>query len=243
MRVLILGDPGTGKTTSLGMNESLGIKGLSPDKTFIITTTKKPLSFPDSTKLYKICDPTQTPTKENGNRFISNDGDIIAKVMLFVAANRPDIKNIVIDDLNYIMQDLYMKQAEKKGFEVFKMIGSKMNAIFDAENKISDNMNIIMLAHCEEFKDSNFDTISFRMKTVGKMVRDYIVPEGKFEIVLFIKQSFDNDKKEVTKQFVTNYDGQYPAKSPAGMFKDLYIKNDMQLVLQTASQYYNKNTQ
>jgi hypothetical protein len=239
-RILILGSPGSGKTTSLGKNDELGIKGLDPAETFIITTRAKNLSFPNSKSLYKVCDTEQPPTKENGSRFISNDGDTIAKVMSFVATNRPEIKNIVIDDLNYVMQDLYGAQAEKKGYDIFKMIGRKMYSIFNAMETIKTE-NIIVLAHLEEFKDSNYDTISFRMKTVGKMTADCLAPEGMFEIMLFMKQIFDIETKKVSKHFVTTYDGQYPAKAPYGMFKDLYIPNDMAFVLERDKQYQLNN--
>ena len=38
-------------------------------------------------------------------------------------------------------------------------------------------------------------------------------------------------------EFVTNNDGQLPAKSPVGMFKDLYIPNDLGLVSDIIDQY------
>lgn len=47
-----------------------------------------------------------------------------------------------------------------------------------------------------------------------------------------------NDKK-VLKQFVTNYDGQFPAKSPVGMFEETYIPNDLGYVISKVEEYYN----
>ena len=44
-----------------------------------------------------------------------------------------------------------------------------MHAIFTAMEG-SNTINFFMLAHYEEFKDSSADTISYRFKTVGKMV-------------------------------------------------------------------------
>lgn len=41
------------------------------------------------------------------------------------------------------------------------------------------------------------------------------------------------------KQYVTNYDGQYPAKSAVGMFDDVYIPNDLGYVNDKIKQYYN----
>ncbi len=237
-KVLILAPSGFGKTTSIGNVPELNLKGLDPGKTFIISATSKPLPFRGSDRLYKVIDPQLPPTKENGSRLISNNGVFIAKCISYIINNRPEIKNIVIDDSNYVMQDYYMANALKKGYDVFKELGVSMNAIFNAM-ELSNTVNFYMMAHYEEYKDSNEDTISYRFKTVGKMTTDYITPEGKFNIVLFGKQFYDEQEKKVVKQFVTNFDGRFPAKSPVGMFKELYIPNDLGLVEKAIEEYYN----
>ena len=66
----------------------------------------------------------------------------------------------------------------------------------------------------------------------------YITPEGKFEIVLFGKDSYDENQKKSIRQFVTNNDGVYPAKSPIGLFEDLYIPNDLGYVVEKIKEYY-----
>lgn len=66
----------------------------------------------------------------------------------------------------------------------------------------------------------------------------YITPEGKFEIVLYGKTLFDNKEKKSVRVFVTNFDGEYPSKSPVGMF-DLYIPNDLGYVIDKVEEYYN----
>lgn len=71
------------------------------------------------------------------------------------------------------------------------------------------------------------------------MTQDYITPEGKFDIVLFGKQTYDEQTKKVKKQFVTNFDGQFPAKSAPGMFEDLYIPNDLGVIVEKVNEYYN----
>lgn len=235
-KILVLGSSGFGKTTSIGSIPEYNIMGLVPEETFIISATSKSLPFKKSGELYKVVPKGLPPSKENGNRFISNQADEVAKVIHYVNNNRPEIKNIVIDDMNYIMQDLYMSQALKTGFDVFKKIGKAMDEIFSAMENVVDK-NVICLAHYEEFKDSNADTISFRFKTVGKMVQDYITPEGKFDIVLYGKQFIGEDKK-IQKQFVTNFDGIYPAKSPVGMFEEIYIPNDLGLIIKLVKEYY-----
>lgn len=236
-KILVLAPSGFGKTTSIGSIPEYSIQGLVPEETFIISATSKPLPFRKSGDLFKVIPRGNPPTQANGNRYISNVGEEVAKVINFVIDSRPEIKNIVIDDMNYIMQDMYMNQAMKSGFDVFKKIGKAMDEIFSAMERAVDK-NVICLAHYEEFRDSNNDTISYRFKTVGKMVQDYITPEGKYDIVLFGRQTI-NEEKRVVKQFVTNFDGTYPSKSPVGMFTEMYIPNDLGLVVKTVNEYYN----
>lgn len=232
-KVLVLGASGFGKSSSIGKNDLIGIKGLDPKTTFIISATSKPLPFKGSGKMF----PIGAPNDENARRYVSNKGSQIAKAIDHILENRKDITDIVIDDANYVMQDYYMDNAMKKGYDTFKEIGLDFNSIFAAMEKSWD-VNFYMLAHYEEFKSSSTDEISFRFKTVGKMVQDYITPEGKFDIVLYGSQSFDETEKKAKKEFITNFDGKFPAKSPAGMFKDVAIPNDLGLVKKAIKEYY-----
>jgi len=49
----------------------------------------------------------------------------------------------------------------------------------------------------------------------------------------------ENKDGTATYQFVTNRYRKMPAKSPDGMFSDLRIPNDLQLVVDTLNEYYN----
>lgn len=238
-KILILAESGFGKTSSIGPITDLKIAGLNPKETFIITATNKGLSIPGWNKMYTLALP-EDMTKGNLIMNVSKNPDIIGR-QIINAASREYIKNILLDDTNYIMQDYYMQKAITGGYDVFKKIGQFMGNIFTAMDNVPNTKNFIMMAHHEEYKNSNMDSISFRFKTVGTMVQNYITPEGKFEIVLFGKQSFkdENGKRTIIKQFVTNYDGQYPAKSPYGMFKQLYIPNDLGYVVDAVDAYMN----
>lgn len=118
-----------------------------------------------------------------------------------------------------------------------KKIGYGMGLIFDAINSVPENKTIICLAHFEEYKDKNGDSISYRYKSTGNMVDQYITPEGKFEIVLYGKATYDNKEKKSIREFVTNDDGVYPAKSPVGML-DLYVPNDLGYIVDAVKAYY-----
>ena len=231
-KVLILAKSGFGKSTSIGEIPELGLKGLDPKTTYLISCVNKPLPFRGANKKFVVTTPNN-PT--GGNRVITNDAEIVAKIINMLA--KSPYKNIVLDDMNYMAQDYYMKNALKGGWDTPKKIGYNTGLVFDAINAVPEDKNIICLAHYEEYKDKNGDSISYRYKSTGNMVDQYITPEGKFEIVLYGKASFDEKEKRSIREFVTNDDGVYPAKSPIGMF-DLYIPNDLGLVVDKIAEYY-----
>ena len=231
-KILILAKSGFGKSTSIGEIPELGLKGLDPKITYLISCVNKPLPFRGANKKFVVTAPNN-PT--GGNRVITNDAEIVAKIINMLA--KSPYKNIVLDDMNYMAQDYYMKNALKGGWDTPKKIGYNTGLVFDAINAVPEDKNIICLAHYEEYKDKNGDSISYRYKSTGNMVDQYITPEGKFEIVLYGKSSFDEKEKRSIREFVTNDDGVYPAKSPIGMF-DLYIPNDLGLVVDKIAEYY-----
>lgn len=234
-KILVLAKSGFGKSTSIGAIPELGLKGLDPKTTYIISCVNKPLPFRGAQKNYVVTTPDKLA---NGNRIITNDAETVAKVITMLADPNAPFKNIVLDDMNYMAQDYYMKNALKGGWDTPKKIGYNTGLVFDAINAIPENKNIICLAHYEEYKDKNGDSISFKYKSTGNMVDSYITPEGKFEIVLYGKTSFDEKNKRSIRQFVTNDDGVYPAKSPIGMFEEPYIPNDLGFVTEKVEEYY-----
>ena len=235
-KILILAKSGFGKSTSLGEIPELNIQGLDPKETYLISAVNKPLPFRGAAQKYVIT-PFSAPTK--GNRVVTNVASEVADIIKALASSNSPYKNIILDDMNYISQDFYMKNAMKGGWDTPKQIGYGMGLIFDAINMVPESKNMICLAHYEEYKDKNGDSLSYKYKSTGSMVDNYLTPEGKFEIVLFGKSSFNDSLKKSIREFVTNDDGQYPAKSPVGMFPSLYIPNDLGQVVKAAHEYYN----
>ena len=121
-----------------------------------------------------------------------------------------------------------------------KQIGYGMGLIFDAFRGFPEDKNIICLAHYEEYKDKNGDSISYRFKSIGNMVDGYITPEGKFDIIRFGKSSFDAEKKVAVKEFVKEFDGEFPAKDSIGALDNLpdTIPNDLFIVVEELRKIY-----
>ena len=63
--------------------------------------------------------------------------------------------------------------------------------------------------------------------------------QGLFTVLLYTKTTWNETDKKLSYQFVTNRDNIYPAKSPYGMFKDLYIPNDLGYVAKCIDEYEN----
>lgn len=110
--IVICGDSGSGKSTSIAPDEELGIIGLDPKETFIINIKGKPLPFKGWKKHYI---PITKDNLDKGNYLVSTDVDTIVKTLKYVSSKRPEIKNIVIDDSQYKMADEFMSKASETG--------------------------------------------------------------------------------------------------------------------------------
>mgnify|MGYP007063231912 CR=1 FL=1 len=253
-KILVLAKSGFGKTTSYCGREKLGIKGLDPKETYVIQCIGRSVPNPN----FKLVDgqievadvgkPTQRLKNANilgtGNR-VQVDGltgldrfAAIAEVVKMLK-NSP-YKNIVIDDFNYLAQDFYMANAMKGGWDTPKQIGYGMGLVFDSFRSFPENKNIICCAHYEEYKDKNGDSISYKFKSTGKMVDEYITPEGKFDIIMFGKVGYDSENKKPIKHFVKEFDGEYPAKDSLGALDSLpdELPNDLSIVVDKLKEVY-----
>lgn len=232
--VLILAPSGFGKTTSMLNIPDLGIEGLNPAETYLISCSGKPLPAKGSNEKYKV---TISSALGEGNRVISTNPEEVAFI-LFSLVNSP-FQNIVVDDMNYLMQDYYMDNALEAGWDAPKKIGFDMGKIFKAITALNvANKNIIVLAHGENVTGPDGRTY-IKYKTTGKMVDDYVTPEGKFETTLLGISQYDHNQQKVTKQFLTRENERYSsAKSPHGLFEEMLIPNDLGYVVKKMKEYY-----
>lgn len=235
-RILGLAPSGFGKSTGIGKIDELKFQGLSPDNSYVISVNSKPLPFPGSARLWPI---TTVDNLQKGRRIITNNYEVIVKALdrLHAVAS---IKNVVLDDFNYIMQDWYMDNALRSGWDAPKQIGVYMGRIFKSIEKFEDpGKNIIVLAHGEYVPASDGSGRTYvKLKTVGKMVDEYVTPEGKFDVTLVGRSHYDTNSKSVIRQYVTNEDEHFSSpKSPFGMLP-LYVPNDLGQIVEKVNAYY-----
>ena len=230
--IAVVGDTGTGKTSSIMPDVEAGIKGLNPEETFIINVKDKPLPLRVWKNKYTPIPVGAPPT--TGNYFASTDAQAIIKVLNFIGANRPDIKNVVLDDSQYVMSQEFMDNALKQGYEKFNKMAKNMFDIIDTGLRLPRDKNFILLTHSEE-NDGKTD-----IKTLGKMLSDKVNLAGLFTIVLYtnVKTNMQGTHYSfVTNQYQDERNILVMAKSPRGMFEEKLIPNDMGFVLEKIEEY------
>ncbi|MFQ1048018.1 ATP-binding protein [Avibacterium paragallinarum] len=205
---LILGESGTGKSTSL--------RNLDPTKTLLIQVISKPLPFRSKDWQYfsQSC-----PT---GNVFISDNADQICQVM-----QKTKREIIVIDDFQYLMANEFMRRAKDKGYDKFTEIGLHAWQIFDLAGKLAPHKRVYILSHTQ-----SDDVGRTKIKTIGKMLDEKITLEG---IVTICLRTNVSDGRYT---FATQNNGADTVKSPMGLFGSQYIDNDLKLVDDAICEYW-----
>ena len=223
--IAIVGKSGSGKSTSYGEMPEIGIKGFNPKETAVCNVSGKDLPFRGWQKSYS------GKLSEGGNYLETSDANGIADSIKYISEKRPEIKNYVIDDAQYTLAFEYMRRAKENGYNKFVDIGVNTTKMMEAAKNCRKDLKVYFMWHPEEDKE-----LGYKMKTIGTMVDAYLTLEGLFSVILYTNTSKGNDNK-IKYEFVTNYDGKYPAKSPVGMFKDLYIPNDLAIVSELIDNY------
>lgn len=232
--IAIVGDTGTGKSSSLLRDTELNIKGLDPKETFIINVKGKPLPLRGWKQKYKPVVPGEPPTK--GNYLATTDSALIIKTMQFISANRQDIKHVVLDDGQYIMSQEFMNNALKSGFDKFNKMAKNMFDVIDTGINMRDNIDFILLTHSEEI-DGKTD-----IKTLGKMLSDKVNLAGLFTVVLYtnVKTTMQGSEYTfITNQMINDRGIYVMAKSPRGMFDKKQIPNDLGYVIEKVEEFNN----
>lgn len=208
---LILGESGTGKSTSL--------RNLDPAHTLLIQMVKKPLPFRSNE--WKPIGP------DGGSVYVSDDSAMIVKAM---QKTRKEI--IVIDDFQYLLANEFMRRVTDvaKGNEAFAKYNEIARHAWDvlmAASSLADHKRVYILSHT-----STDDFGKTKIKTIGKLLDEKIVMEGLVTIVL--RTTVQNGNY----LFSTRNSGADTVKSPLGLFDTELIENDLASVDAAIFNYY-----
>ena len=225
--VLIIGESGSGKST--------GIRNLDPAETVVFNTANKPLPFKgwkskysvDNKNLLSLTDITGDDGRVNFSRL----GKVFQRVN-----DRTEIKNLVIDDFQYLFAFEYFARANEKGYEKFTQLAKSMSDTVTAPITLRDDLMVYFLTHAEEAYDTDGNR-KVKAKTIGKMIDNVLTLEGLFSIVLFAKAK--KTKEGIEYMFETQTNGENTCKSPMDMFDAKEIPNDLQFVREAIINYEN----
>ena len=124
--VLILGESGTGKTTSL--------RNCPTERFGIINVSKKPLPFRSSFKTYNTDD----------------YGKITGALKL---ARAP---SMVIDDSQYLMVNAFMRRSKEKGYDKYTDIANAHWSLVDfVINNLPEDMIVYFMSHIDRDQQGN----------------------------------------------------------------------------------------
>lgn len=154
-KILIMGESGTGKSTS--------IRNCDPAITAIVNPVGKPLPFRGSRKFETLNSVT--------------DADMICTYMREQA--NAGKKIIIVDDFQYILAIPYMNRIKENGWDKWNDFGENYFKIIEICNELPEDVCIYYLTHCETL-ENGVTTV----KLIGKLLREKITVEGLFTIVL-----------------------------------------------------------
>ncbi len=158
--VMILGESGSGKSTSL--------RNFKKGEVGVISVAGKPLPFRTEITPYNI----SRKAKEKGT-----DRYTLIKSVI----KNSSVNTFVIDDSQYLMAFDSFDRAKETGYGKFTDMAVSFEKLVEfCANDIDDNKTVYFLHHCE-----TTDTGKQKAKTIGKMLDNQLTLEGLFLIVLF----------------------------------------------------------
>ena len=221
--VIILGKSGTGKSSS--------IKTLNPKDTIILNVLGKKLPFKGSSSLYN---------KDNKNLFRVDDYTQTINMLNTIDKNATHIHNVILEDCIYIMRKEYFKRAKETGYGKYTELAMHFQQIISTIENMREDINVFLILHSEDVQ-SDKTTISYKVSTIGQLLDSQYNPVEVVPMVLYSSVKYD-DKGIASYGFYTHrfMDGviEIPAKSPADMFEEDFIPNDLGIVVNAMKEYY-----
>lgn len=221
--VMLLGKSGTGKSTS--------VKGLDPKETVVINVLGKRLPFKGSQGLYNA---------QSNNLFHRDDYQSIITLLGQIDKSAPHVKNVIIDDMIYVMRKEYFKRAKETGYGKYTELAQHFQQMVSTCEGLRGDLNVFFILHSEDIQ-SDKTTTGYKVSTVGNLVDNQYNPLEVVPMVLYSSVVYD-DKGQAKYGFYTHRfkEGtvEIPAKTPDGMFDEDFIANDLGLVVKAMNEYY-----
>jgi hypothetical protein len=223
--IVLAGFSNSGKSTSL--------KYLDPTETFIVSCTNKQLQIPGFRKKYKKV--AIEDKKLVGNWLVSNSYEKINKILDIVNKTRPDVKIVVIDDINYCLSGEIMDNALVIGYEKFTMQAKNYYDLITNAGELRDDLTVVFISHI--INDGTDIDPQYKLYSSGKMLDKTVNIDGLFSYIIYSERYIDEATGEVGYRFKTRTDGNDTCRSVAGCFSEKYIEPNMQTIIDTINKF------
>lgn len=151
-----------------------------------------------------------------------------------------NIENVVIESFHrYSDKTLELSKQLAKGYEIYNVYADRITKmvqkLLTAEDKY---IFVIANPEIQKMENPNGTTSSrYRVAFHGNLIEKMGGIESFFTVVLYTEAKATPDGKR-SYSLITNTDGMNTAKSPADMFPDNRIPNDLNIVKQKIKDYY-----
>jgi len=216
--VLIVGESGTGKSTS--------IRTLPPEKTVILNTEIKAMPFSNHDN-FKVVDINSYKVLNNALRYYASE-----------KGNK--YKYIVLDSFTSMTEiiDRYTS-AVYQGYDQWKNYNL---LIYDVINRIKQMKQQVFVLGIPEQKSEGFNEVKKYIRVKGNELK-YGNIEKEFTIVLYTQPLYDEDSGEMEDvEFQYRPNRKNTAKAPNGLFEKR-PKNDAKFIADRINQFYAKERQ
>lgn len=223
--ILYIGKSGSGKSTAM--------RNLDPKTTFIIRCLNKELPWKGSERQYTEFS-NSNPT---GNLITTSSHRRIVDCLKFISKERPNIKDICIDDNTFITSLELLRRGNETTWTRFIDIANNFIELASEAQSLRNDLIVHILHHEDTIGDGLLEDFNYKAQSYGKLIDEKLGSmEAQFTIVL--RATKVNSDTGLDYQFKTR-ELNSTTKSPMGMFEEDSIPNDIAEVSRIVREYYN----
>ena len=206
--IIVVGKSGSGKSTSL--------RNLNPKSTAVLNTERKQLPFKGANNFLNV----PVPDLNTFNAAFKK------------AMESTEIETIVVESFTSLIEMIYREADIRfKGFDVWSFYNKEIDRILNMSK--NTDKNVVFLAIDGAYEGDS--GIQERYVAVdGNRWKKRV--EKEFVVCLYTDNHSSDDGMKY--RFRTQSQGNDSAKSPMGMFEELYVDNDLQKVIEKCDEYY-----